>query len=59
MQEDSLAGIPIKTIYAFPFSPMNAKQKTAVDKHNFYQPEKSLCTNPVRTDSKTFTVNPD
>jgi hypothetical protein len=41
MQEVSLAGIPTKTIYAFPFSPMNAKQKTAVGKHNFHHPKNS------------------
>jgi hypothetical protein len=31
MQEVSLAGIPTITIHPFPFSPMNAKQITAVD----------------------------
>jgi hypothetical protein len=40
MQEVSLAGIPTKTIHAFPFS-MNTNQKTAVDKHNFHHPKNS------------------
>jgi len=41
MQEVSLAGMPTKTSYAFPFSPMSANQKTAVDKLNFHHPKNS------------------
>jgi hypothetical protein len=41
MQEVTLDGTPTKTIYAFHFSPMYAKQKRAVDKHNFHRPKTS------------------
>jgi hypothetical protein len=55
MQEVSLAGIPTKTIYVFPFSPMNAKQKTAVDIQRLgVNYKKDFTVKPYRVKIVTF-----